>query len=162
MTAEETVVNELVVKFPFFADKIRTQRARRLWADLPADQFEAVAHHLFEKMGFTMLCAITGLDEGATFGLIYHFGQPSGMLLNLKISIPREKPEWRTLIGLFPGGELYEREIADLLGVRFDGLPPGLRYPLPDDWPDNEFPLRKDWKPKQAVAPAVPAGEVKS
>lgn len=162
MTAEETVVKELVEKFPFFAEKIRTQRARRLWADVPAEQFEAVAHHLFEKMGFTMLCSITGLDEGATFGLLYHFGQPSGMMIGLKISIPREKPEWKTFISMFPGSELYEREIADLYGVRFEGLPAGLRYPLPDDWPDNEFPLRKDWKPKHAVATAAPAAEVKS
>ena len=162
MTPEETVVQELVGKFPFFADKIRVQRARRLWADVPADQFEAVAHHIFEKMGFIMLCALTGLDEGATFGLLYHFGRPSGMTLNLKVSIPREKPEWKSMIGMFPGNELYEREVADLYGIRFEGLPPGLRYPLPDDWPDNEFPLRKDWKAKHTVTPVAPAVEVKS
>jgi Ni,Fe-hydrogenase III component G len=34
----------------------------------------------------------------------------------------------------------------DLLGVRIEGLPAGKRYPLTDDWPANEFPLRKNWK----------------
>ena len=162
MTAEETIQSELIAKFPFLAEKFRVQRARRLWAEVAPENFDAVVHHLFEKMHFVMLCAITGLDEGATFGLYYHLGMPSGMMLSLKVSIPREKPEWKTLIGMFPGGELYEREIADLFGIKFEGLPAGLRYPLPDDWPDNEFPLRKDWKSKHAVAAAAPAGEVKS
>ena len=162
MTAEATMQSELVAQFPFLAEKFRVQRARRLWAEVPADQFDAVVHHLFEKMHFIMLCAITGLDEGATFGLIYHLGQANGMTVNLKVSIPREKPEWKSYIAMFPGAELYERKVADLLGVKFEGLPAGLRYPLPDDWPDNEFPLRKDWQPKHAVAPAAPAGEVKS
>jgi len=35
----------------------------------------------------------------------------------------------------------------DLFGAKVEGLPEGPRYPLPDDWPKNQFPLRKDWKP---------------
>jgi membrane-bound hydrogenase subunit beta len=27
-------------------------------------------------------------------------------------------------------------------------LPEGFRYPLPDDWPANQYPLRKDWSPE--------------
>jgi Ni,Fe-hydrogenase III component G len=31
-----------------------------------------------------------------------------------------------------------------------EGLPAGNRYPLTDDWPADQFPLRKDWKPDSA------------
>jgi Ni,Fe-hydrogenase III component G len=34
----------------------------------------------------------------------------------------------------------------DLLGAQVEGLPAGRRYPLPEDWPQGEYPLRKDWK----------------
>ena len=159
MTAEETVQKALADKFPFLADKIRVQRARRLWVDVPADKFDEVLHYLHEHMDFPMLCAITGLDEGATFGLLYHLAQENGLTLHLKVSIPREKPEWKTIIPMFPGCELCEREIADLYGVKFAGLPPGMRYPLPDDWPEGQYPMRKDWK-HQTTTEAV-ASEVK-
>ena len=46
----------------------------------------------------------------------------------------------------FPAAEIYERELIDLLGAKVAGLPEGKRYPLPDDWPAGEYPLRKDWK----------------
>jgi Ni,Fe-hydrogenase III component G len=35
-----------------------------------------------------------------------------------------------------------------MLGVNVEGLPEGKRYPLPDDWPDGQYPLRKDWNKK--------------
>jgi Ni,Fe-hydrogenase III component G len=31
------------------------------------------------------------------------------------------------------------------------GLPEGSRYPLPDNWPEGQYPLRKDWKPADAA-----------
>ena len=46
----------------------------------------------------------------------------------------------------FPGAELYERELVDMFGISVEGLPAGNRYPLPDDWPQGQHPLRKDWK----------------
>ena len=37
-----------------------------------------------------------------------------------------------------------EREVRDMYGLRPVGLPDERRLVLPDDWPDNLYPLRKD------------------
>ena len=154
MTAEETIQQQLAGKFPFLAEKIKIQRARRMWAETPAENFDEVFKYLVEELHFPMLCAITGLDEGVTFGLLYHLAQENGIMLHLKVSIPREKPIWKSIINFFPGNELCEREVADLFGITFEGLPPGMRYPLHDNWPADEYPLRKDWQAKHEVAVA--------
>ena len=69
------------------------------------------------------------------------------ILLNIKTSVPKNNPNLKSIIGYFPGAEIYERELVDLLGVKVEGLPEGYRYPLTDEWPKDQFPLRKDWKP---------------
>ena len=53
----------------------------------------------------------------------------------------------------FPAAHIYERELVDLLGAKVEGLPPGNRYPLPDDWPEVQYPLRKDWKQESSGLP---------
>jgi Ni,Fe-hydrogenase III component G len=57
----------------------------------------------------------------------------------------------------FPGADIYESELQDLLGARVEGKPVSPRYPLPEDWPQGDHPLLKDWKPKDAAAAAAPA-----
>ena len=32
-----------------------------------------------------------------------------------------------------------------MFGIKVEGLPEGERYPLPDGWPEGQYPLRKDW-----------------
>ncbi|MCL5070471.1 MAG: NADH-quinone oxidoreductase subunit C, partial [Actinobacteria bacterium] len=87
-----------------------------------------------------------GLDEGATLGIIYHVARKDGIVINIKISVPKDNPKIKTITNYFAGAEYYEREIMDLLGAEFEGLPKGIRYPLPDGWPGGQYPLRKDWK----------------
>ncbi|MDD5679724.1 MAG: NADH-quinone oxidoreductase subunit C, partial [Candidatus Omnitrophica bacterium] len=60
--------------------------------------------------------------------------------------IPRENPAVKTVTEYFHAADAYERELTDLLGIKVEGLPPGHRYPLPDNWPAGQYPLRKDWK----------------
>ena len=98
-----------------------------------------------------MLCGITGLDEGITLGFIYHIAREDGIMLNIKVSVDKNNPAIKTITGYFPGADIYERELMDLLGAKVDGLPAGNRYPLSDDWPVDEYPLRKDWKKKEGV-----------
>ena len=68
----------------------------------------------------------------------------------MRATTPRANPHLPTITGVFPGAEPYERELADLLGITIDGLAPGRRYPLPDDFPAGQYPLRKDWKTADA------------
>ena len=102
--------------------------------------------YVVKNMKFCVLGAITGLDEGATLGLIYHLGRENGIVLNLSTSVPKEKPVLKTVTSYFPAADVYEREVIDLLGFQIEGLPEGNRYPLTDDWPAGQYPLRKDWK----------------
>jgi Ni,Fe-hydrogenase III component G len=148
---------ELMKKFPNMVGHVRVQRQRRVLADVPLAEFPEVFAYVVEQMRFSMLCAITGLDLGRQLGVIYHLARESGVTLNLSTAVPTEHSHLPTVTDRFPAAELYERELADLFGIQVQGLPEGPRYPLPDDWPDGQFPLRKDWEAK--MLPPGPSGQ---
>ncbi|MDD5583795.1 MAG: NADH-quinone oxidoreductase subunit C [Candidatus Omnitrophica bacterium] len=149
MSSEEKIKQALVGKFNFLGGKILISRQRRIFFQVDPEQFNDVFDYTVQQLHFSCLCAITGLDEGEMLGIIYHIADTRGIVLNIKTTVSKIHPLLRTITFYFPGGEIYERELMDLLGVQIDSLPPGSRYPLPDDWPQDEFPLRKDWKPKK-------------
>jgi len=149
MDTENKIQQELIAKFTYLDGKVKISRIRRIFVEVTQEKFTDVFEYLINNEGFLHLCTITGLDEGATFGIIYHLSEKNGIVINIKTSIPKENPVLKTITPYFPGAEIYERELTDLLGFEIDTLPPGSRYPLPDDWPHDEFPLRKDWKPKE-------------
>jgi membrane-bound hydrogenase subunit beta len=159
---ETAVKDKLVAEFPFLADQITLQRARRLWAKVPMDQLHAVLVHAKEQLDFGMLCTITGTDEGDSLGLLYHMAHDNGIVLTLVTSAPKDGPGPSTVTPYFPAAELAEREVMDLLGARIQNMPDGPRYPLPDGWPEGQYPLRKDWKPAGAPAKTPePSGKEK-
>ena len=94
------------------------------------------------------MVVLVGVDDGDTLGMIYHITGKSCTVISLKTSVPRENPVIKSIISYFPSSEIYEREVVDLFGFKIEGLPEGSRYPLPDDWPQGQYPLRKDWKPE--------------
>jgi len=98
-----------------------------------------------KEQGFSFLCTITGLDEGEYLSFIYHLAGKDGVVLNIKTKALKDKESIKTVTGYFPSAAIYERELIDLLGAKVEGLPEGIRYPLPDDWPAGQYPLRKDW-----------------
>jgi len=148
MMKEESIRQQLVKKFPILENTLRIQRERRMWVDVPAARFMEIFDYVVKEMHFIVFCTITGLDEGVHLSFIYHLALENGIMLNIKISVPKADPVIKTVTGYFPAAALAEREVMDLLGAKVEGLPEGGRYPLPDDWPLNQHPLRKDWKPE--------------
>ncbi len=127
------------------AQNVNVSRERRIFAEIPVSQLVSTVQSLKEN-GIISIGAITGLDLGDRFEVIYHLYNNDGVLLNLKVYIPRENPRIPSVTDVFPGVFLYERELIDLFGIMVEGLSHDRRYPLPEDWPEGEYPLRKDWK----------------
>jgi membrane-bound hydrogenase subunit beta len=150
------IAAELQEKFSFPEGALKVQRATRLWAEVDYAAFGQVFDHLVKGMGFSILCTITGLDLGAELGFIYHLARDGGIMVNLKTKVPKGE-SIRSVTPYFPGADIYESELQDLLGARVDGKPVSPRYPLPEDWPQGDHPLLKDWKPKGAAAGATAA-----
>jgi Ni,Fe-hydrogenase III component G len=67
-------------------------------------------------------------------------------MFGLKQSAPKILPVIRTVTDVFPAALWHERELVDLFGAVIVDLPPGPTYPLPDGWPEGNYPLRKEWK----------------
>jgi len=144
---EQNIQSSLESKFSFLKDKTKIRRARRMFVDVEKlSDFRPVFDHLFNELDFTRICMITGLDEGENYSFIYHLASFNGIELDLKTYTPKSSPNIKSVMNTFPGAELYERELVDMFGINVEGLPEGPRYPLPDDWPQGQYPMRKDWK----------------
>lgn len=146
MSVEENIKSEIESEFGSLSGKVRIDRARRIFAQVEYGGFRRVLEYLAKNMGFSFLSAITGQDEGEKLSFIYHMADGGGVVFSLKTSVAKADPVLNTVIDIFPSAEYYEREVVDLFGAKVEGLPEGNRYPLTDDWPKDQFPLRKDWK----------------
>lgn len=144
--SEEIIKQELEDKFTYLKDTVMIKRKGRIFAQIPGDKFEEVFAYAVKQMNFLALSAITGLDKGDGFEVIYHLNQEGKILLNLSVNLNKENPEVKSVTAYCPSADIYERELMDLLGIKVSGLSAGHRYPLADNWPKGEYPLRKDWK----------------
>jgi len=153
MSKEENLVAELTQKFPFLSEKFVIVRARRITVEVDRDNVLDVFKYLYSVHKFDFLSTITGLDSVENFEFIYPVSNFEGILLSVKIFAPKTDPVIKSVLEVYKGAIYYERELEDMFGVKVEGLPAGRHYPLPEDWPEGEYPLRKDWKPKNADQP---------
>lgn len=104
---------------------------------------------LFAKkdLGFDYLVDITSVDnygDDPRFTLIYHlYGYGHLLYLRLKTAVSEEKGEVPTVIGVWRTADWHEREIYDMMGIRFRGHPDLRRILMWEGYP--YFPLRKDF-----------------
>jgi NADH:ubiquinone oxidoreductase subunit C len=141
---EENLRDALQKAFPGKLE-VHIQRHRRVWVTLAREDLVRVVKHLAKPMGFEHLALISGADVGEKgILLVYHFFH-SGVMLNLKVLVPKSDPKVDTITGIFPGATLYEREFYEMVGVTPVGHKNLVRLLLPDNWPGGN-PMMKDWK----------------
>ncbi len=100
---------------------------------------------LLKKFPLTIISTITGVDLSDMIELNYHLW--CGVAeVTVRTRLPKTKPIIESITDLIPGAALYEREVFDLFGVVFLGHPDLKRLLLPESWPQDQYPLRKDWR----------------
>jgi len=150
---EEFIAHELKSNFGDVISELKVTGPRRVYVTVPSESLRDILLFLKNMFNARHIVTITGIDMMKSFELIYHIAVPGehirSILVNVKTHIPRDNPTILSVVDILPGATLYEREVHDLLGIVFEGHPNLERLILPDDWPEDEFPLRKDWKPKE-------------
>ena len=95
-------------------------------------------------LDFNFLNCITGVDYLDYIEVVYHLtSMDRNHSLVLKVRCDRKNPEVPSLYSLFRGADYQEREIYDLLGVRFTGHPNLKRLFMWDSF--EGYPLRRDY-----------------
>jgi len=96
-------------------------------------------------LDFDYLTAITAVDYLDYFEVVYHLTSlQHNHSLVLKVRLyQREGPSLPSVVGLWRGADFQEREVFDLLGIRFDGHPNLRRIFLWEGF--KGYPLHKDF-----------------
>jgi NADH:ubiquinone oxidoreductase subunit C len=109
-------------------------------------QLYAIAKLLREKeeAQFDFLFNLTGVDYGQDLGVVYHLRSTvhgHSIVLKTRTS-DRVNPNIDSVSDLWETANLHEREVYDLLGIKFTNHPDLRRLFLDSSW---GFPLRKDY-----------------
>ena len=114
---------------------------------VPRELLRAAAEYCRSNLQFNYLSDATSLDRfpiEPRFELNYHLVSiPKKTKIRLRTRVGGADPVVDSLVPVWPGAGWLEREIFDLMGIRFNGHPDLRRILLPDDW--EGYPLRRDY-----------------
>ena len=146
MTAIE-LANQLKSKFPTLISDPLEFRGEVTVVVSEVERIVEICSWAKTELGFDYLVDISSLDnygEDPRFTLVYHlYGYEHLSALRLKATVSEEKSEAPTITSIWRTADWHEREIYDMMGIRFRGHPDLRRILMWEGYP--YFPLRKDF-----------------
>jgi NADH-quinone oxidoreductase subunit C len=112
-----------------------------------AEKIFDVCQFAKRSLGFDYLvdiCSVDNYGEDPRWTVIYHLrGVASGQDLRIKTDVSEEKSELPSVLPVWRTANWHEREVYDLMGIRFSGHPDLRRILMWEGYPYH--PLRKDF-----------------
>jgi len=112
-----------------------------------AERIVEVGAFAKKELGFDYLVDVSSIDnygEDPRWTVVYHlYGIAHKQYLRLIANVSEEKSELPTVTTVWRTADWHEREIYDMMGVRFRGHPDLRRILMWEGYP--YFPLRKDF-----------------
>jgi len=112
-----------------------------------AERMPQICEFSKKELGFDYLVDISSIDnygDDPRFTIVYHlYGYGHLCYLRLKTVVSEEKAELPTVTTVWRTADWHEREIYDMMGIRFRGHPDLRRILMWEGYP--YFPLRKDF-----------------
>ena len=155
-------IESLQKQFPGKVGKAKEFRGDHT-IDIDRDIIRAVAGHLKHELGFNLLLDISSIDhfgDEPRYEVVYEFCALSGPHdrdhLRVKVKVSEDDPSVDSIISVYQGADWHEREIFDMMGLKFNGHPDLRRILMWDGYPFH--PLRKDF-PLEGLPSDLPGEE---
>jgi Ni,Fe-hydrogenase III large subunit/Ni,Fe-hydrogenase III component G len=126
-------------------------------ADLPSDcqlfvwvqpaAVKEMCRHIFRDLDARYVISIGADDRPFSGGFVvaHDFAfDKDHVLCSLLTQLPGDDPKIESISDVVPAANWAEREMRDLVGIESVGHPYPKRLVLPDGWPEDVHPLRKD------------------
>jgi NADH-quinone oxidoreductase subunit C len=132
-----------------FADKVqrKTEFRGETTFEIAAEDLPLVAKFCRDDLSFDYLLDITSVDnfgEEPRFEIVYElYSMTLAVHLRIKVRLSEEDAVVPTVSHIWPTANWHEREIYDMMGLRFKGHPDLRRILMWDGYPF--FPLRKEF-----------------
>ncbi len=147
--------------------EVRPEGARRLYVTIDPAVVVDAADELANGLGgrFVITAATDQRDAHGAY-LVSHFFafDDDDIYVALHARVPEDAPRIASITPMVPGANWAEREMRDMMGVEAIGHPDPRRLVLPDDWPDELYPLRCDFssqdRPPSAEGMEMPMKDV--
>jgi NADH-quinone oxidoreductase subunit C len=112
-----------------------------------AEKIAIVCEFAKKQLGFDYLVDISSVDhygDDPRWTIVYHLRSiVNGLEVRLKTNVSEEKSELPSVLSVWRTSNWHEREIYDMMGLRFTGHPDLRRILMWEGYP--YFPLRKDF-----------------
>ena len=114
---------------------------------ISATDLRNIAKFCCDELSFDYLLDITSIDnfgEEPRFEIVYElYSMPSAVYVRLKLHVSEDIGAVDTVSDIWPTANWHEREIYDMMGIKFNGHPDLRRILMWDGYPF--FPLRKEF-----------------
>ncbi len=133
---------ELKGRFPQIKG-IEVVNTKRLMVHIPQEALAPITDYWFNQLQYRYII-VSAMDSADGYELIYHYSDDkTGWIMNLNVLLPHDKPEIESMTPIVYGIEWIEREIMDIMGIKFLNHPLPKRFLLPESWPEGEYPYRR-------------------
>lgn len=144
----ESHVRAVRATFPGCVKDVAWQAEDQVTITVETDMLPDVVEFLYWKRG-GWLPNMVGNDERAICGCyaLYYLlsmEEEDKGFVTVRAEVDPATCEFPSVTPRVPACVWSEREVRDMFGLRPVGLPDMRRLVLPDDWPDDVYPLRKD------------------
>jgi len=140
----EGILAKIKEKFSWQILNIFEKSLRRVYIDLKPENIKEIVEFIFRRLRARFVI-VSAVDTRNAIEILYHFSFDSvGKIVTLRTKIDKENPEIESITPIIKGAEWIEREIYELLGVRFKNHPNLKRLLLAEDWPEGKYPLRRE------------------
>ncbi len=116
----------------------------------------AVAKNLYfnHKLSLKVISCTDERKESGVFKIFYIFGVPGQNLFIAPYLRLKDGEEFPSIVDLIHGSSGYERRLKTFFGLNLMGHPSPRPIILHENWPDDVYPLRKDfdWQTRPKIA----------
>ncbi len=144
------IIDELSGSFKGDIYSCSTLNSNEVYMEVNGDNILNICKHVCSLGG--SLASLFANDERSIcgkYGIYYVFAiKEKGFFLILKYFVEAENPTFKSITIDIHQAHLYEREIRDLFGIIPEGHPDTRRFVFHSNWPENMYPLRKDFDGK--------------